>query len=90
MIRNWRYDTGEPYYMSNIDKWTEPRIPAWRGAVYTKDMSNEQREEFDKWIKDHETSTEECTWRFNNGDPFFQIEIRNEEDALAFFMTWGE
>lgn len=83
MIQNWHYDSGDPYYMAAIGKWSNSRLPSWRGQIYELSAGKLVTE----WIEKNST-TAEIDYRFNSGRPCYFVTIYNEEEATAFYMTW--
>lgn len=82
MIRNWHYDSGEPYYA-----WSDPRQPCWRGQIYLKDF--DVGKTFQNWLSNN-LKQYDIDFRFNSGDPCYFIKIYDEHEALTFWMTWSE
>jgi len=85
MIRHWQYDDGLPQYMAVIDQWTDAREPCWQ--CHWQPSVGEDPVKW--WLDDNCLGPYDTTFRFNSGDPYVQIRIYREEDAIAFKLRWG-
>lgn len=86
MIRNWNFDDGSPHYMAVIDKWTEPREPAWYCTMYASECNVAAVQD---WFEEHIPLPSECELRLNSGNLALFIYIVNKEDAALFRLAWG-
>jgi hypothetical protein len=86
MIHAWRYDDGEPIYMEAISSWTERQRPCWRCQV----LSIYNGAEMENWFKGNVLSGDyDFVMRFNSGNPYIDIKIYEEKDAVAFLLRWS-
>lgn len=85
MIKYWHFDDGEPHFMTAIDSWSEARRSAWRCQWTDLDTA----ESVAAWLDDNCGKNAEHTLRFNGGNPYLQIAIYREKDAIAFKLAWG-
>jgi len=84
MIENWHYDPGEPQWMEAIQTWSERRTPVWR----CKCRYLWKTPEIDQWLSDYCVGEYDSVMRFNGGNPYLSITIRQEADATAFLLRW--
>lgn len=87
MISNWHYDAGEPYYVDALDKWTDGCRPCWWGIIYKKDIPEDNG--VVDWLANN-LKQYDIDFRFNRGNPCYFIKIYDEQEALTFWMVWGE
>jgi hypothetical protein len=85
-ISGWRFDGGDPTYISAIDSWTDRRTPTWRCGVRG---TQAEVEEVRAWLSEQCGDQCDHTYRFNSGDPYVEINIRDETNAIAFKMRFG-
>jgi len=84
MIEDWHYDLGMPQYMASINSWSERRNPVWRCKCKNLRISPE----IDQWLSDYCVGEYDSVMRFNGGNPYLSITIRQEADATAFLLRW--
>jgi hypothetical protein len=86
MIVEFTYDSGDPYYMSIVDRWTEPREPVWRFKC--KSANKDWYTSLVDWLENNCGSGYDYTYRFNDGDPYLSVELLDLEDVIAFRLRF--
>jgi len=83
-LKDWYYDSGEPHYMTAINKWTEPRRPCHR-FFFKKGFI-----QIEEWLELHFKEGDYDSFvRFNSGDPFLEVDVFDESNAMLFLLSWS-
>lgn len=89
-VLGWRYDSGEPIYMSAINSYSDARRPGWRCSVIFDDPTEEGLYNLKQWFHENYTKDQyDLIYRFNNGNPFMAVEIYDELTATVFKLRWA-
>ena len=88
-VNHWRYEDGWkdiPVILRDsigISQEFDECFRGWHCWVFTvNDL------DFDKWMEENMIGEYHCDFRFNDGNPLYNVIITNDEDATLFKLTW--
>lgn len=86
-VRYWKFHDGTPEEMGvGAVKWIHEQPRGYTAWVYLSNLP----EDFDSWMEGNMHGTYELDMKFNSGNPIYLLYIKEDADAAAFKLKFGE